>query len=293
MEVLTSKSQHVRPEWVTFVSTARAKNKIQAILRKDRRDLQKKGEEVLDAWLKKNGQELSTSIIDRLCEIHETQDQEALLTALGDESIILGDKDFEELLGKTKKDSTSSGWRKFVPFIGKGKKDKPSMQQETPIQELLTVNDTFNKKLPCIIREDTIGMYLFPHCCHPIPGDDILGFIDSKKHIEIHKRSCPVAVKLKSSFGPRILDAKWDMHRKLFFDATIEVEGIDRKGIFRDVAEVISDKMNVNIHRLSFTSDKGIFQGKLELRVHDREEVKLIMNRMKKVPDLKEVRQIL
>ncbi|MDD2601403.1 MAG: RelA/SpoT family protein, partial [Prevotella sp.] len=293
VEVLTSKSQHVRPEWVTFVSTARAKNKIQAILRKDRRDLQKKGEEVLDAWLKKNGQELSTSIIDRLCEIHETQDQEALLTALGDESIILGDKDFEELLGKTKKDSTSSGWRKFVPFIGKGKKDKPSMQQETPIQELLTVNDTFNKKLPCIIREDTIGMYLFPHCCHPIPGDDILGFIDSKKHIEIHKRSCPVAVKLKSSFGPRILDAKWDMHRKLFFDATIEVEGIDRKGIFRDVAEVISDKMNVNIHRLSFTSDKGIFQGKLELRVHDREEVKLIMNRMKKVPDLKEVRQIL
>ncbi|MDT3386377.1 MAG: RelA/SpoT family protein, partial [Bacteroidota bacterium] len=292
VEVLTSKSQHVRPEWVTFVSTARAKNKIQAILRKDRRDLQKKGEEVLDAWLKKNGQELSTSIIDRLCEIHE-QDQEALLTALGDESIILGDKDFEELLGKTKKDSTSSGWRKFVPFIGKGKKDKPSMQQETPIQELLTVNDTFNKKLPCIIREDTIGMYLFPHCCHPIPGDDILGFIDSKKHIEIHKRSCPVAVKLKSSFGPRILDAKWDMHRKLFFDATIEVEGIDRKGIFRDVAEVISDKMNVNIHRLSFTSDKGIFQGKLELRVHDREEVKLIMNRMKKVPDLKEVRQIL
>ncbi|MDD3387098.1 MAG: RelA/SpoT family protein [Prevotella sp.] len=293
VEVLTSKSQHVRPEWVTFVSTARAKNKIQAILRKDRRDLQKKGEEVLDAWLKKNGQELSTSIIDRLCEIHETQDQEALLTALGDESIILGDKDFEELLGKTKKDSTSSGWRKFVPFIGKGKKDKPSMQQETPIQELLTVNDTFNKKLPCIIREDTIGMYLFPHCCHPIPGDDILVFIDSKKHIESHKRSCPVAVKLKSSFGPRILDAKWDMHRKLFFDATIEVEGIDRKGIFRDVAEVISDKMNVNIHRLSFTSDKGIFQGKLELRVHDREEVKLIMNRMKKVPDLKEVRQIL
>ena len=151
----------------------------------------------------------------------------------------------------------------------------------------------FNKKKPCVISEDTIGMYIFPQCCHPIPGDDILGFIDGKNRVEIHKRSCPVASKLKTSFGPRILDAKWNMHKELFFDATIEVHGIDRKAMLHDVAEVISNKMNVNIHKVSFTANQGIFGGTIEIRVHDRDEVKVIMARLKKIPDLKEVQQII
>lgn len=160
-------------------------------------------------------------------------------------------------------------------------------------KELLVADKNFNKKIPCVISERTIGMYIFPQCCHPIPGDDILGFIDSKGHVEIHKRSCPTASKLKASFGPRILDATWDMHRILYFDATIEVEGIDRKGILHDVAEIISNRMNVNIHKVAFTADQGIFSGQIELRVHDREDVKTIIGRLKKVDDLKEVRQIL
>ena len=120
-----------------------------------------------------------------------------------------------------------------------------------------------------------------------------MGFIDGKNRIEIHKRSCPVASKLKTSFGPRILDAKWDMHKQLFFDATIEVNGIDRKGMLRDVSEVISNKMNVNIRKVAFTADEGIFKGSIEIRVHDREEVRVIMGRLKKIPDLQEVKQIL
>lgn len=171
------------------------------------------------------------------------------------------------------------------------KQRKEEKEDDTP--QLLVVGKDFNKKKPCIITEETIGMYIFPDCCHPIPGDDILGFIDGKNRIEIHKRSCPVASKLKTSFGPRILDAKWDMHKQLFFDATIEVNGIDRKGMLRDVSEVISNKMNVNIHKVAFTADEGIFKGTIEIRVHDREEVKVVMGRLKKIPDLQEVKQIL
>jgi GTP pyrophosphokinase len=88
-------------------------------------------------------------------------------------------------------------------------------------------------------------MFIFPACCHPIPGDDILGYIDNKNHIEIHKRACPVASRLKSSYGNRILDAKWDMHKLMYFDAIIEIRGIDRKGMLQDVAEVISSRMNL------------------------------------------------
>ena len=155
------------------------------------------------------------------------------------------------------------------------------------------MGQNFDRKRPCIITESTIGMYIFPKCCHPIPGDDILGFIDNKNRVEIHQRACPVASKLKSSFGNRILDAKWNMHRQLFFDAVIEVNGIDRKGMLYDVSEVVSRKLNVNIHKVSFNADEGIFDGKIEIRVHDRDEVKLIMHELKKVQGMQEVKQIL
>lgn len=292
VEVLASKSQHVRPEWVNFVSTAKAKSKIQAILRRNRRELQKKGEDILNDWLKKNGLELSTSILNRLCEMHEVQDQDALLLALGERTVILNEKDVEGIHGK-RKDSASSGWRKFVPFFGNNKKEKPNELQQATHNDLLVVGKDFDRKKPCIISEETINMYLFPNCCHPIPGDDILGFINGRNRVEIHKRSCPVAIKIKSSFGPRILDAKWNMHKELFFDATIEVNGIDRKSMLHDVAEVISNKMNVNIHRVSFTAAEGIFEGRMEIRVHDRDDVKVIMQNLKKIPDLQEVQQIM
>ncbi len=293
VEVLTSNSQHVKPEWISFVATAKAKGKIQAILRRENREAQKKGEDMFKQWLKANDAEPSISAIDKLCEHHNMPKHDDFFQALGDRQLVLDDKDLDVLLGKNSKEKNSSGWRKYVPFLGKGKKSKDYKVAVQPGKGLLLVGKGFNKKQPCFIREDTIGMYLFPSCCHPIPGDDILGFIDSKHHVEIHKRSCPVASKLKTSFGPRILDAKWEMHKKLFFDATIEVHGIDRKGMLHDVSEVISKEMDINIHKVNFTADQGIFEGQIEVRVHDREEVKTIIDALKKIDDMQEAQQIM
>ncbi len=293
VEVLTSNSQHVKPEWISFVATAKAKGKIQAILRRENREAQKKGEDMFKQWLKANDAEPSISAIDKLCEHHNMPKHDDFFQALGDRQLVLDDKDLDVLLGKNSKEKNSSGWRKYVPFLGKGKKSKDYKVAVQPGKGLLLVGKSFNKKQPCFIREDTIGMYLFPSCCHPIPGDDILGFIDSKHHVEIHKRSCPVASKLKTSFGPRILDAKWEMHKKLFFDATIEVHGIDRKGMLHDVSEVISKEMDINIHKVNFTADQGIFEGQIEVRVHDREEVKTIIDALKKIDDMQEAQQIM
>ena len=162
-----------------------------------------------------------------------------------------------------------------------------------PSDKKLVVGKEFNKKIPCVISEKTIGMYILPTCCHAIPGDDILGYIDNKNQVEIHNRACPVANRLKSSFGNRILDAKWDMHKVLFFDATIQIRGIDRKGMLHDISEVISEKLDVNIHRITINADEGIYDGKIEIRVHDRSEAQEIVNALKKIDDLKEVKQIM
>lgn len=291
VEVLTSKSQHVQPDWINFVSTAKAKAKIQAILRRDNRETQKKGEETLKQWLQTNEIELSTSVLDQLCSFHGVQKPEELFLGLGNRTILLGEKDINELHGKSQKsESSGGGWRKFVPFLGKSKDKKETVP---PSDKKLVVGKEFNKKIPCVISEKTIGMYILPTCCHAIPGDDILGYIDNKNQVEIHNRACPVANRLKSSFGNRILDAKWDMHKVLFFDATIQIRGIDRKGMLHDISEVISEKLDVNIHRITINADEGIYDGKIEIRVHDRSEVQEIVNALKKIDDLKEVKQIM
>jgi GTP pyrophosphokinase len=288
VEILTSKAQHVQPSWINFVSTAKAKGKILAILRRDSRELQKKGEDLFSEFLKKNNINDIPNAADQLTEFHEVRNREEFFQAVGDKTIMLGDKDVDELLGKNAADKRG-GWRKFVPFLDRGKQKKTTEEQT----ELFVVPEKFNRKKPIFITDDNIRQYKFKHCCHPIPGDDVLGFIDGKHQIEIHKRACPVAAKLKASYGNRILDAKWDMHKKLFFDATIRLQGIDRVGMLLDISQIISSQMNVNIHKLTIASEEGVFDGTIELRVHDREDVGNIISQLKKIPDIQDVTQIM
>ena len=286
VEILTSKSQHVQPSWINFVSTAKAKGKIQAILRRDGRELQKQGEDIFSEFLKKNNINDIPNAADKLTEFHDSRNREEFFQSLAEKTILLGDKDVDELLGKNHADKR--GWRKYVPFLDRGKQKKADEEQP----QYFIVPENFNRKKPIYITDDNINQFKFKHCCHPIPGDDVLGFIDGKHQIEIHKRACPVAAKLKASFGNRILDAKWDMHKKLFFDATIRLQGIDRMGMLLDISQIISSQMNVNIHKLTIASEEGVFDGTIELRVHDRDDVRLIINQLKKIADIQDVTQI-
>ena len=290
VEILTSNSQHVQPSWVNFVSTAKAKGKIQAILRRDNREVQKKGEQILEEFLKRHDMEVTTSILDKLCEFHDIRKPENLLMAIGKKNIILSDKDIDELHGK-KNANEGKGWRRYIPFIGK---DKAKAAAELiKSQDYFIVPKDFNRKKPVFITENNITQFVFPTCCHPIPGDDALGFIDGKNRIEIHKRNCPVANKLKSSYGNRILDVKWDMHKQLYFTATVQMRGIDRIGLLNEVTQIISRQLNVNIHKITISCEDDIFEGEIELRVHDRDDVRVIIDELKSVNGLQEIQQII
>ncbi len=286
VEILTSKSQHVSPSWINFVSTAKAKAKIQSILRHDNREVQKAGETLLNEWLKKNGFEPSVALTNQLAEFHEIKHREEFYQAIGEKTILLGEKDLDELHGKTKKSESGGGWRKYVPFVKAKKK-------EAPQPELMVVPEKFNRKKPIYITDDNIHQYKFPTCCHPIPGDDVLGYIDNKNQIEIHKRTCPVANRLKTSYGNRILDAKWNMHKRLFFDAIIRMTGIDRRGLVNEVTRVLSNQLSVDIRKLMFTTEDGIFDGSIDLRVHDCEELEQIKDSLKSIEGLKEISRIM
>ncbi|MCR4919107.1 MAG: RelA/SpoT family protein [Prevotella sp.] len=286
VEILTSKSQQPQPDWINYVSTAKAKGKIQALLRRYSREQQAQGEKMLKAFVAQQGMSYTPDMADVVCNLHDMPKREMLYEAIARKTVLLGQEDADAISGRLKKKSTGQGWRKYVPFI-KSKKD------ETEEQQLLVVSDKLNRKKPVYITDANIGQYKFMHCCHPIPGDDALGYIDARNQIEIHRRDCPVAMRLKAAHGNRILDAKWDMQRTLFFDATIRLGGIDRMGLVNEVTSVISSQMGVNIHRLEFTSEDGVFDGRIELRVHDRADVAQVMKQLKQVENLKELSQIL
>jgi GTP pyrophosphokinase len=300
VEILTSKSQHVQKEWINFATTAKAKGKIQALLRREERETMKKGEDLLQSFLEKQEMALTSAVTDRLCQMHQFRTRDELYLALGQKKLELTDDDFAGLHGKPK----GRKWRTLLnPFSGKkGKSGSipaalPASEQMpevpvSPTKPAETPSVSIDKKKALVLDEDTIGRYVMAPCCHPIPGDDALGYIDDKSRIIIHKRQCPVASRLKSSYGNRIVAVKWETHKGLYFDATLHVRGIDHMGVLCRVTEVLSRQMDVNIRKLSVEANDGIFECTTELQVHDVDDVKTIITNLKQIEEIEEVNRI-
>jgi len=281
VEILTSKSQRVQPQWEVFATTARARAKIAAILRKERKANQKIGEEILNEFLKKEEIRPEEIVIEKLRRLHNAKNEEELLAAIGSKAIILGEADKNEL-----KEKQTSNWKKYLTFSFGNSKEK---QEEKEPQEKEKINP---KEVLKLTEESLQKKYIMAECCHPIPGDDVLGYVDENDRIIIHKRQCPVAAKLKSSYGNRILATEWDTHKELSFLVYIYIKGIDSMGLLNEVTQVISRQLNVNIRKLTIETEDGIFEGKIQLWVHDVDDVKTICNNLKKIQNIKQVSRV-
>ena len=281
VEILTSKSQRVQPQWEVFATTARARAKIAAILRKERKANQKIGEEILNEFLKKEEIRPEEAVIEKLRRLHNAKNEEELLAAIGSKAIVLGEADKNEL-----KEKQTSNWKKYLTFSFGNNKEK---QEEKEPQEKEKINP---KQVLKLTEESLQKKYIMAECCHPIPGDDVLGYVDENDRIIIHKRQCPVAAKLKSSYGNRILATEWDTHKELSFLVYIYIKGIDNMGLLNEVTQVISRQLNVNIRKLTIETEDGIFEGKIQLWVHDVDDVKTICNNLKKIQNIKQVSRV-
>ena len=284
VEVLTSKSQRVQPEWEVFATTARARAKIAAILRKEQRNSQKEGETLLNEFFKKEELRLDDLLIDKLVKAHNMKNRDEFLIAIGNKKIVLGDLDKNAL-----KEKQGTNWKKFLTFSFGGNKDNKEPIEEKPLQEKEKIN---TKQLLKLTEENIQKNYIMAECCHPIPGDDVLGYMDENDRIIIHKRQCPVAARLKSSYGNRILATEWDTHKELSFLVNIYIKGIDAMGLLNEVTQVISRQLNVNIRKLSIETTDGIFEGNIQLYVHDVDDVKTICNNLKQIQNIKQVTRV-
>ena len=279
VEILTSNSPRVDASWLSFVTTAKARAKIQAALRRQQRILQREGEEKLNLFLEKEGLNNYQGNIEKLWKLHKLNDRDELLAAIGKGTIVLGNDDKDALLGN-KKFSFQSLFS-FNKEKKKEKKEEPQTYSEIDPKQAISLTD-----------ENIKNGYIIADCCNPIPGDDVLGFYDEEKHIVIHKRNCPTANALKSSHGNRILAAKWNTHKELYFVVPIRVTGIDNIGVIHEITAIIYRQLNVNIQKMNYESNNGIFEGTFWLNVHDVQDVKNICDNLKKMDCIKTVARI-
>ncbi len=292
VEILTSATMRVEPSWLDIVTTAKAHNKVEAFLRRMKREQQKRGEELIEEWCEGHEMEMTSQLVDLLCRVHQSDSREQLFVQIGTGAVQLSDDDFDALQrllhGRTK----NKGWKRLFPFL-KGRDSAKELAAEgqnspqTPQKPL-----EFDRKKPVLLNEEILSRFtLCPHC-HPIPGDQILGYIDDQNRVIIHKRKCSIADKLKASDGNHIIAAEWDTHRMLDFSAVIHIEGVDRVGILRSLTDVITQQFNVNVHRLTIDTKDGIFQGEIDLCVHDTEDVDTIIKNIKKIDGIEDVVRI-
>ena len=273
VEILTSKSQKISPEWLDFVTTAKARGKIKQLLRKEERANQKFGEAIFHEFLEKEEAEVDADKMERICHLHGINTRDEFMVALGQKKIILGDAERNIIKGES-----DSWYKRFWSSFSSSSKDKEKkaegdVQADVDVKKTLIINDMDTHK------------YTFASCCNPVPGDSVLGFVDEKGHITIHKRKCEVANKLKSAKGNRILTVEWQIENSLF-PVTIYIKGLDSIGTLSKVTEVISKKMNVNINKLVIESKEGLFEGTISVMVHSLNDVDTIQKELKKIKNI-------
>lgn len=285
VEILTSKSQHVQESWLNIATTAKATTKILSILRREERDAKKAGETIIDEFFQKEDIQKNSINVEKLCRKHGMNKVDAFYSALGKKQIVLGPEDADILRGKPN-GGISLSLKNLFKF---GRKHADKASEQSPQKSFLPID----RKQAIILTEDTISeQYTLSDCCKPIPGDPVMGFIDDNNHICIHKLQCPTAIRLKSSHGNRVLAARWNTNKVLLFPVNIYMKGIDKVGLLNQITQVISKLLNVNIRKLEIESDDGLFEGKVQVYVHDTADVEVIINNLKKIPDIKTVARV-
>jgi GTP pyrophosphokinase len=149
-----------------------------------------------------------------------------------------------------------------------------------------------SKKIIKLTPEAIQKNFIIADCCKPIPGDDVLGYIDEKNRVIIHKRQCPLANKLKTSYGNRLLAVQWETGKSLEFPVNIYIKGIDTIGLLNKVTQIISEQLNVNIRKVYIDANDGIFEGHIQMFVHDVDDVKTIITKLQKIEEMKTVTRI-
>ncbi len=272
LEIITSSKQKPNEEWLRFVTSARAKQKIRSSLNEERKFIAQDGKELLERKCKQYNIKFSGENVGFLEKYFQMPSATEMyfriakgkidLTKLRDIKNVSGILQIEKRKTTSKKDKHESDVYKKV-----NKKD-----------DVIVIGDDFKNI-----------QYQMARCCNPIPGDEVFGFITINEGIKIHRTNCPNAENLLSKMDYRCIKARWQSQQLVERIAAIQINGIDNLGLVNRLTEIISKQHNVNMKSISFETEDGIFEGKIKVMVYDTEHLEQLMSKFEQVEGVQRV----
>jgi len=278
VEIITSPHQKPTINWLDYVTTSRAKNKIRNVLNEDTKKIAEDGREVLTRKLKHLKITLNESTINELVNFFKLKTSLDLFYRVG-----VGSIDNQQL-----KDYAAQKSNTLINFF-KNKIKRSNSTADIDIHKQVISSNydmlVFGK------TQDKLD-YKLSTCCNPIPGDDVFGFVTINEGIKIHKKDCPNALAMQSNYAYRIMQAKWIDSTQQDFKAIINIMGMDTLGLTNELTKVISNNMNVNIQSISLNGEAGIFKGQVSVIVPNITILKRLMENIKKIDGIDKVTRV-
>jgi GTP pyrophosphokinase len=267
VEIITSEKATPNPNWLDFVITSRARTKIRASLREEKKKIGEEGKEILRRKLRQMKFKFNEKTINSLVVYFKLKTSLDLFYRIG-----IGTIDNPKL-----KKFAADENNRFFQFFRRRVSNKPNSLEAD--QDVVTANYdqlVFGK------AQEKLEYKLSP-CCNPIPGDDVFGFVTVGDGIKVHKSECPNAITLRANYAYRIINAKWIDSTQSEFTAKLLLSGLDDIGLVNEVTQIISTHNNINIKRVSFDSNDGAFEGEILLLVKNKNLLNRLIQQLEKI----------
>ena len=276
VEVITSNNAKPTANWLDYASTSRAQSKIKSSLKEERKNIANDGKEILRRKLKSLKINLDDKTINQLIQFYKVKTSLDLFYRVG-----AGIIDNKQL-----KDFAASKTNVLVSFI-KNKIRKQPNQSDVNKEEITEKFDQL------VFGKDEQQLdYKIASCCNPIAGDDVFGFLTVTEGIKVHKKNCPNAVQLQGSFNYRVQKAKWIDSSQREFKAELLITGIDAMGLVNNVTKEVSNNLNIDMKRVHFDTDDGIFKGKIVVVVKNKNILDNLVQNIKKINGIDKVTRL-
>jgi len=278
VEVITSSNQKPTINWLDYVTTARAKNKIRNVLNENTKKIAEDGKEVLTRKLKHLKVNLNESVVNELVNFFKLKTSLDLFYRVG-----IGSIENQQL-----KDFAAQKSNTLINFFKNKIKRTPHTADEDIHKQVLSSNYdmlVFGKE------QDKLD-YKLSTCCNPIPGDEVFGFVTINEGIKVHKKDCPNAIAMQSNYAYRIMQAKWIDSSQQDFKAMINITGMDTIGLTNELTKVISNNMNMNIQSISLSGEAGLFKGQVVVIVQNSAILKKLIENIKKIDGIDKVTRV-
>ena len=278
VDIITSPNQKPTINWLDYVTTSRAKNKIRNVLNEDTKKIAEDGKEILTRKLKHLKITLNETVVNELVNFFQLKTSLDLFYRVG-----VGAIENQQL-----KDFAAQKSNTLINFFkNKIKRSGPTFDADIHKQILSN-----NYDLLVFGKEQDKLDYKLSTCCNPIPGDYVFGFVTINEGIKVHKKDCPNAISMQSNYAYRIMQAKWIDSSQQEFNAILNITGMDTLGLTNELTKVISNNMNVNIQSISLNGEAGLFKGQLTVIVQNSTILKKLIENIKKIDGIDKVTRV-